>query len=79
MLNDACFAEVAVEGLAYHFDAPYSYLIPEALFEDAVDVGDGHAVVDHGDACLFGGLHAVSHFLFIEHTASAMEDELVVR
>ncbi len=33
MLNDACFAEVAVEGLAYHFDAPYSYLIPDALFE----------------------------------------------
>ncbi len=36
MAMDAFFAEVAVEGLAYHFDAPYSYKIPETLENRAV-------------------------------------------
>ncbi len=31
MSSDAYFALVAVEGLVYHFDAPYSYKIPFAL------------------------------------------------
>ena len=33
----AFFAEVAVEGLVYHFDAPYSYGIPTALTEKAAE------------------------------------------
>ncbi len=36
MISKAYVAEVAVEGLSYHFDAPYSYKIPEALLKSAV-------------------------------------------
>ncbi len=36
MLIKAYIAEVAVEGLSYHFDAPYSYKIPEVLINNAV-------------------------------------------
>lgn len=36
MIDGGFFAEVAVEGLAYHFDAPYSYKIPFELEETAV-------------------------------------------
>lgn len=31
MYNDALIAEIAVEGLVYHIDAPFTYLIPETL------------------------------------------------
>ncbi len=31
MYNDSLIAEVAVEGLVYHIDAPFTYAIPEAL------------------------------------------------
>ncbi|MBE6747640.1 MAG: primosomal protein N' [Ruminococcaceae bacterium] len=31
MYNDSLIAEVAVEGLVYHIDAPFTYLIPENL------------------------------------------------
>ena len=31
MYNDALIAEVAVEGLVYHIDAPFTYLIPESF------------------------------------------------
>ncbi len=37
MSEFAFFAEVAVEGLVYHFDAPYSYGIPTALSEKVVE------------------------------------------
>lgn len=36
MIDSGFFAEVAVEGLAYHFDAPYSYRIPFELEETAL-------------------------------------------
>lgn len=36
MIDGGFFAEVAVEGLAYHFDAPYSYRIPFELEETAI-------------------------------------------
>ncbi len=31
MYNDSLIAEVAVEGLVYHIDAPFTYLIPESF------------------------------------------------
>lgn len=31
MYNDSLIAEVAVEGLVYHIDAPFSYIVPENL------------------------------------------------
>ena len=31
MYNDSLIAEVAVEGLVYHIDAPFTYVIPETL------------------------------------------------
>ncbi len=37
MLDGAYLAEVAVEGLSYHFDAPYTYIIPENLQGKAVE------------------------------------------
>ena len=36
MIDGAFFAEVAVEGVAYHFDAPYSYKIPFELENSVV-------------------------------------------
>ena len=36
MTESAYFALVAVEGLVYHFDAPYSYKIPVELEADAL-------------------------------------------
>ena len=36
MIESAYFALVAVEGLVYHFDAPYSYKIPVELEADAL-------------------------------------------
>jgi hypothetical protein len=50
----------------------------EALLQNPVHMGDGYAVVDHGDTGLGGDLHAVRHFLFVEHATTAMDDELVV-
>ena len=36
MVDGGFFAEVAVEGIAYHFDAPYSYKIPFEYEESAL-------------------------------------------
>ena len=36
MVDGALLARIAVEGLAYHFDAPYSYLIPVELVGAAI-------------------------------------------
>ncbi len=36
MLDEKLFALVAVEGIAYHFDAPYSYKVPDELKSEAL-------------------------------------------
>ena len=41
--------------------------------------GDGGAVVCHGNALVGADAAAVSHFLFRQHTAAAMDNEPVVR
>ena len=47
----------------------------EAAAQDAVQVGDGDAVVDDRDAGCLGALHAAVHLLRVQHTAAAVEDE----
>ena len=50
----------------------------KAPSEDAVEGSDGGAVISHWNALVGGGATAVSHFLFRQHTAAAMDDELVI-
>lgn len=47
------------------------------LGEDALEVGDGEAVVGDGDALLLGFADAREHHAAVEHTCTTMDDEVV--
>ena len=41
-------------------------------------MSDERAVVRHGHALIFSAFHAIKHLALIEHTAAAMDDELIL-
>lgn len=47
--------------------------------EDAGEVGDGYAVVGHGDVGEACFLHAVHHVFAVEHAGSAVDHEVICR
>ena len=50
---------------------------PQTALQDTVQMSDERAVVRHGHALIFRAFHAVEHLALIEHTAAAMDDELI--
>ena len=50
----------------------------QAALQDTVQMSDERAVVRHGHALIFSAFHAVEHLALIEHTAAAMDDELIL-
>ena len=50
----------------------------QTALQDTVQVSDERAVVRHGHALIFSAFHAVEHLALIEHTAAAMDDELIL-
>ena len=44
----------------------------ERTAQNAVNIGNGNAVVGNGHALIFGAAYAVLHFFFVKHTAAAM-------
>ena len=51
---------------------------PQTALQDTVQMSDERAVVRHGHALILGAFHAVEHLALIEHTAAAMDDELIL-
>ena len=51
---------------------------PQTALQDTVQMSDERAVVRHGHALIFRAFHAVEHLTLIEHTAAAMDDELIL-
>ena len=51
---------------------------PQTALQDTVQMSDERAVVRHGHALIFRAFHAVEHLALIEHTAAAMDDELIL-
>ena len=49
----------------------------QTTLQDTVQMSDERAVVCHGHALIFSAFHAVEHLALIEHTAAAMDDELI--
>ena len=49
----------------------------EGAAEDAVDVGDGDAVVGDGHALLLCAADAVLHFLFVQHARAAVNNQFI--
>ena len=50
----------------------------QTALQDTVQMSDERAVVRHGHALIFSAFHAVEHLALIEHTAAAMDDELIL-
>ena len=50
----------------------------QAALQDTVQMSDERDVVRHGHALILGTFHAVEHLALIEHTAAAMDDELIL-
>ena len=50
----------------------------QTALQDTVQMSDERAVVRHGHALIFRAFHAVEHLALIEHTAAAMDDELIL-
>ena len=50
----------------------------EGAVEDAVDVGDGDAIVGDGYALLLCAADTVLHFLFVQHARAAVYNQLVL-
>jgi len=49
----------------------------EGVFENAMDIGDGNAVVGDGDTGLFRVLNARKHFLAVDHAPAAANYKFV--
>ena len=49
----------------------------ECAAEDAVDIGDGDAVIGNGYALLLCAADAVLHLLFVQHARAAVDYELI--
>ena len=50
----------------------------QTALQDTMQMSDARAVVRHGHALIFSAFHAIKHLALIEHTAAAMDDELIL-
>lgn len=50
----------------------------QTALQDTMQMSDERAVVRHGHALIFSAFHAIKHLALIEHTAAAMDDELIL-